>query len=48
MIVFQEFPFMEQVENISPTMSYYKIGTYYHDRPTVGIDASLPEIFCFA
>lgn len=38
---------MEQVENISPTMSYYKIGTYYHDRPTVGIDASLPEIlFC--
>ena len=41
----QEFPFMEQVENISPTMSYYKIGTYYHDRPTVGIDASLPEIF---
>ena len=41
----QEFPFMEQVENISPTMSYYKICTYYHDRPTVGIDASLPEIF---
>lgn len=41
----QEFPFMEQVESISPTMSYYKIGTYYHDRPTVGIDASLPEIF---
>lgn len=41
----QEFPFMEQVENISPTMSYYKIGTYYHDRPTIGIDASLPEIF---
>lgn len=41
----QEFPFMEQVESISPTISYYKIGTYYHDRPTVGIDASLPEIF---
>lgn len=41
----QEFPFMEQVESISPTMSYYKIGTYYHDRPTIGIDASLPEIF---
>ena len=38
---------MEQVESISPTMSYYKIGTYYHDRPTIGIDASLPEIlFC--
>ncbi|EOI7610644.1 coiled-coil domain-containing protein [Enterococcus lactis] len=41
----QEFPFMEQVESISPTMSYYKIGTYYNDRPTIGIDASLPEIF---
>ncbi|MGS6419847.1 coiled-coil domain-containing protein [Enterococcus lactis] len=41
----QEFPFMEQVESISPTMTYYKIGTYYHDRPTIGIDASLPEIF---
>lgn len=41
----QEFPFMEQVESISPTMSYYKIGTYYHERPTIGIDASLPEIF---
>ena len=41
----QEFPFMEQVESISPTMSYYKIGTYYHDRPTIGIDASSPEIF---
>ncbi|EGP4758994.1 viral A-type inclusion protein [Enterococcus faecium] len=41
----QEFPFMEQVESISPTMNYYKIGTYYHDRPTIGIDASLPEIF---
>ena len=41
----QEFPFMEQVESISRTMSYYKIGTYYHDRPTIGIDASLPEIF---
>lgn len=41
----QEFPFMEQVESISPTMIYYKIGTYYHDRPTIGIDASLPEIF---
>lgn len=41
----QEFPFMEQVESISPTISYYKIGTYYHDRPTISIDASLPEIF---
>ena len=41
----QEFPFMELVETISQTMSYYKIGSYYHERPTIGIDASLPEIF---
>ncbi|MGM9902490.1 viral A-type inclusion protein [Enterococcus hirae] len=41
----QEFPFMELVETISPTMCYYKIGSYYHERPTIGIDASLPEIF---
>ena len=43
----QEFPFMELVEKISPTMSYYKIGTYYHERPTIGIDASLRKFsFC--
>lgn len=41
----QEFPFMELTETVSPTMSYYKIGMYYHERPTIGIDASLPEIF---
>lgn len=41
----QEFPFMELADTVSPTMSYYKIGTYYHERPTIGIDASLPEIF---
>lgn len=41
----QEFPFMELVDSISPTMSYYKIGAYYHERATIGIDASIPEIF---
>ena len=41
----QEFPFMELVETISPTMSYYKIGSYYHERPTIGIDASLLRRF---
>lgn len=41
----QQFPFMELVDEMSPTLSYYKIGTYYHERPTIAIDASLPEIF---
>ncbi|MFV0559377.1 MAG: viral A-type inclusion protein [Enterococcus sp.] len=41
----QKFPFMELVQRISPTISYYKIGQYYHERATVGIDASAPEIF---
>ncbi|MDG3375101.1 hypothetical protein P5D95_26920, partial [Vibrio parahaemolyticus] len=36
---------MELVDEMSPTLSYYKIGTYYHERPTIAIDASLPEIF---
>ena len=26
-------------------MHYYKLGTYYHERATIGIDASIPEIF---
>lgn len=41
----QTFPFMELVDMITPTISYYKIGTYYHERPTIGIDASSPKIF---
>jgi hypothetical protein len=39
------FPFMEHIDKISPTVHYYKIGEYYHERPTIGIDASVPEIF---
>ncbi|WP_195971387.1 hypothetical protein [Enterococcus gallinarum] len=39
------FPFMIHAGRISPTVHYYKIGEYYHERPTIGIDASVPEIF---
>ena len=39
------FPFMIPADRISPTVHYYKIGEYYHERPTIGIDASVPEIF---
>lgn len=39
------FPFMIHADRISPTVHYYKIGEYYHERPTIGIDASVPEIF---
>jgi hypothetical protein len=41
----ERFPFMEYVEKISPTIYYYKIGTYYRERATIGFDASIPEIF---
>lgn len=39
------FSFMVPMEKVSPTIQYYKIGTYYHERATIGIDASIPEIF---
>jgi len=39
------FPFMLHCEKVSPTVHYYKIGTYFHERATIGIDASIPEIF---
>ncbi|WP_313511097.1 hypothetical protein [Enterococcus sp.] len=39
------FPFMLHCEKVSPTVHYYKIGTYFHERATIGIDASVPEIF---
>lgn len=39
------FPFMEHVAKLSPTIHYYKIGTYYRERATIGFDASIPEIF---
>ena len=41
----QAFPFMMHCAKISPTVHYYKLGTYYHERATIGIDASIPEIF---
>lgn len=40
-----EFPFMKLTKKLSPTMQYYQISTYYHERATIGIDASIPEIF---
>lgn len=39
------FPFMKLAEKISPTLQYYQLGTYYHERPTFGLDASIPEVF---
>lgn len=39
------FPFMEHHEKVSATLNYYRIGDYYRQRATVGIDASVPEIF---
>lgn len=39
------FPFMVHKEKISETMNYYTISEYYRERPMIGIDASIPEIF---
>lgn len=41
----ERFPFMRHVERVSPTMHYYTISSYYRERPTIGFDASIPEIF---
>ncbi|OJG14025.1 hypothetical protein RU96_GL001455 [Enterococcus canintestini] len=41
----ETFPFMQHHEKVSETLNYYRIGDYYRQRATVGIDASLPEIF---
>lgn len=41
----QAFPFIYHVQKISPTMHYYRLGNYYRERPTIAIDASIPEIF---
>ncbi|WP_122644899.1 viral A-type inclusion protein [Enterococcus mediterraneensis] len=41
----ERFPFMVHLEKISETINYYKIGEYYRERATIGIDASIPEIF---
>ncbi|BCA85681.1 hypothetical protein EsVE80_12040 [Enterococcus saigonensis] len=39
------FPFMRHHEKISETLNYYRIGDYYRQRASIGIDASIPEIF---
>ena len=41
----QTFPFMVYFEKVSPTIHYYKVGTYYRERATICLDASVPEIF---
>lgn len=41
----ESFPFMHMTQEISPVMHYYRIGDYYRQRPTIAIDASVPEIF---
>lgn len=41
----QTFPFIYHVRKVSPTMHYYRLGSYYRERPTIAIDASIPEIF---
>src|SRR5699024_1225414 len=41
----ETFPFMKHTKKLSPTMHYYTIDTYYRERPTIAIDASIPEIF---
>ncbi|MDN6639844.1 MAG: viral A-type inclusion protein [Tetragenococcus sp.] len=41
----QTFPFIHHAQKVSPTMHYYRLGNYYRERPTIAIDASVPEIF---
>lgn len=41
----EKFPFMQQVEKATPTLNYFKIGQYYRERATIGLDSSIPEIF---
>lgn len=40
-----KFPFMVHAEKVSETMNYYKLSEYYHQRPVIGLDSSIPEIF---
>lgn len=39
------FPFMVHTQKVSETMNHYKIGQYYRERATIGIDSSIPQIF---
>lgn len=41
----QAFPFIHYAQKVSPTINYYRLGNYYRERPTIAIDASVPEIF---
>mgnify|MGYP006326777307 FL=1 len=39
------YPFMRQVKKVSPTVYHYQIDQYYHERPTIFMDASVPALF---
>lgn len=39
------YPFMKQVQKESATIYYYQIDQYYRERPTIFMDASVPEIY---
>ena len=41
------FPFMRQIKKESATIFYYQIDQYYHQRPTIYLDSSIPEIYIF-
>ncbi|MGM0124299.1 hypothetical protein IGI37_001673 [Enterococcus sp. AZ194] len=41
----EAFPFMYFEEQVDTTVNYYRIGNYYRQRATIGIDASVPEVF---
>lgn len=39
------FPYMQLIQKVSPTIYYYKIDQYYHQRPTIVMDVSVPKIY---
>lgn len=39
------YPFMRQVKKVSPTVYHYQIDQYYHERPTIFMDSSVPALF---
>lgn len=39
------YPFMKQVKKLTATVYHYQIDQYYHERPTVFMDASVPALF---
>ena len=39
------FEYLQFVKKISPTLLQYRIGQYYHQRPTIMVDVSVPKIY---